>query len=367
MKSKRIAIVVAFLIVALIAVLFVLRFATRRSSEAPPSIDEIQAAEGVPVDVRVVRKGAIERHLEFLGTVQGIEQVNITSSLAIDIKGIAKRAGDQVRKGDVIIELARDRAGRAYHQFETAKESLEIAENDLRRMENLHKEGAVSGQALEQARLAYRNAKSQYDQASSVVDLVSPIDGVVTMVNATVGSMAEPGVPLATVASIDRMRVRCQVGHTEVAQLAVGQRATIQTASRRKAGTGSAATTEGEITRVSLSPDPSTKLFLVEITVDNENGGLRPGIVATVMIRIDEKTDVVLAPLDAVIDRRGEWYVYRVNSGRAALTKIEIGTADSDDVEIIDGVAEGDTVVSRGQYRLTDQARVKIQSIEGME
>ncbi|UCH82925.1 MAG: efflux RND transporter periplasmic adaptor subunit [Candidatus Latescibacterota bacterium] len=367
MKSRRIAIVVVLLIVAVLAVLFVLRFATRQSSEAPPSIDEIQAAEGVPVDVRVIRRGAVERHLELLGTVEGIGQVNISSSLAIDIKGIAKRAGDPVKKGEVIIELARDRAGRAYHQFEAAKESLEIAENDLRRMENLHEEGAVSGQALEQARLAYRNAKSQYDQASSVVDLVSPIDGVVTMINATVGSMAEPGVPLATVASIDRMRVRCHVGHTEVVQLAVGQRASIQTASRREAGSRDAVTAEGEITRVSLSPDPATKLFLVEITVDNHDGTLRPGVVATVLIRTDERTDVVLAPLDAVIERRGEWYVYRIDSGTAVLTKIEIGTADSDDVEVVDGVAEGDTVVTRGQYQLTDRARVRIQSIEGMD
>jgi RND family efflux transporter MFP subunit len=367
MKSKRIAIVVVLLIVALLIVLFVLRFATRRSSEAALSIDEIQAAEGVPVDVRVVRRGTVERYLELLGTVQGIEQVNITSSLAIDIKGIIKQAGERVKKGDVIIELARDRHGRAYHQYETAKQSLEIAENDLRRMENLHKEGAVSGQSLEQARLAYRNAKSQFDQASSVVDLVSPIDGVVTMVDVTVGSMAEPGVPLATVASIEQMRVRCFVGHTEVAELSVGQRAMINTGSRRGTGTGSSVTAEGKITRVSLSPDPATKLYLVEITVDNADGKLRPGAVTTASILVDEKTGVVLVPLDALIERQNQTYVYRVMSNRAALSEITIGTADVDEVEVIDGLADGDTVIFRGQYRLTDQARVKIQNIEGME
>jgi len=367
MKSKRIAIVVVVLVIALLVVLFALRFATRRSSEAALSIDEIQAAEGVPVDVRLVRMGNIERHLEFLGQTQGIEQVDITSSMPIDIAGIAKRPGDRVRKGEVVIELARDRQGRAYHQFEMAKQALEVAENDLRRMENLHKEGAVSGQSLEQARLAYRNAKSQFDQAASVVDLVSPIDGVVTMVSATVGSAAQPGVPLATVASIDRMLIRCYVGYTEVVELAVGQRASILTATRRGAGDGSPKNTEGEITRVSLSPDPATKLFLVEITVDNTDGRLRPGVVATAVIPVDEKTGVVLVPLDSVLERRGKTFVYRVAFGRAQLTEIAVGTADFDEVEVIDGVAEGDTVVFRGQYALTDQARVKIQSIEGME
>ena len=56
----------------------------------------------------------------------------------------------------------------------------DIARLDLERMQNLFDEGAVSGQSLEQARLAYENAKAQYDQAASVVDLVSPIEGVVT-------------------------------------------------------------------------------------------------------------------------------------------------------------------------------------------
>ncbi len=367
MKSKRIAVVVVVLVIGLLVALFAIRFATRRSSEAAKSIDEIQAAEGIPVDVLEVGRGTIERYLELLGNVQGIEQVDITSSLPIDIAGIAKGAGDRVGKGDVIIELARDRQGKAYHQFEMARQALENAQLDLERMQNLYREGAVSGQSLEQARLAYRNAKSQYDQATSVVDLVSPIDGIVTMINATVGSTAEPGVTLATVAAIDRMRIRCYVGQMEVGQLAVGQRALIQTATAsRAASSGRTPTAEGEITRVSLSSDPATKLFLIEVTVDNKNGSLRPGVVATVSVLVDEKTGVVLIPLDAVIERRDKEYAFRVASDRAVLSEITMGTADSDNVEVIDGVAEGDSVVIRGQSRLTDGARVKIRSVKRM-
>ncbi|MEJ2720937.1 MAG: efflux RND transporter periplasmic adaptor subunit [bacterium] len=368
MKSKWIAVVVVIVIIGLLVASFALRFATRRSQEPAKSIDEIQAEEGIPVDAVRVQRGTIKRYLEILGNVQGIEQVNITSSLPIDIAGIAKRAGDRVKKGDVIIELARDRQGNAYHQFEMARQALENARLDLERMENLYDAGAVSGQSLEQARLAYRNAKSQFDQAASVVDLVSPIDGVVTMVSATEGSTAEPGVPLATVASIDRMRVRCYVGQMEVAQLQVGQRALIQTSTTPSgAPTGRISSVEGEITRVSLSSDPATKLFLIEITADNKDGILRPGVVATVSVLVDEKPDVILVPLDSILERRGKNYVFRVASDRAVLSEIEMGTADSDNVEVFEGVAEGDTVVVRGQFRLTDGARVRIRSVEGTE
>ncbi|UCG53500.1 MAG: efflux RND transporter periplasmic adaptor subunit [Candidatus Latescibacterota bacterium] len=368
MKSKRIAFIVVLSIVGLLVILFALRFATLRTQTAARSIDEIQAAEGIPVDVQQVRKGTITRYVEILGTVQGAEQVDITSSLPIDITGIAKREGDRVRRGDVIIRLARDRQGKAYHQYAMAKQALENAENDLERMENLHKEGAVSGQALEQAQLAYRNAKSQFDQAASVVDLVSPIEGVVTMISATVGSAAVPGIPLATVASIDKMRIRCFVGHEEVTQLAVGQRAFVETSTtgrtRVNADLDPQGGTEGEVTRVSLSSDPETMLFLVEITTDNPEGKLRPGVVASVSVLIDERTDIVTVPMDALIERNGESYVYRISSNRARLTAVTTGTSNDEHVEVLGGVAEGDTIVYRGQYRLTDDALVNIHRIE---
>ncbi len=364
MKSKRIAVIVVSSIVALIVVLFVLRFATRRGQTAASSIDEIQAAEGIPVDVQIVQTGTVSRYLEILGTVRGIEQVHITSSLAIDITEIAKRAGDPVKNGDVIIRLARDRHGKAYHQYAMAEQALENAKLDLQRIENLHKEGAVSGQSLEQARLAYHNAKAQFDQASSVVDLVSPIDGVVTMVSATVGSQAAPGVPLATVASIDRMRVRCNVGYQEVIQLEVGQKAYIGISK----GTGRDNDTEdgieGEVTRVSLSSDPDTKLFLVEVTVDNRDGTLRSGIIATASVLVNQRADVITIPTGALLHRNQKSYVYRVTSNHARMSEVTAGIASGGFVELLDGVAEGDTIVTRGQFRLNDNARIKIHGIE---
>jgi RND family efflux transporter MFP subunit len=376
MKSKRIATIVVLSLVGLIVALIAVRFATIKRRAAAASIEEIQAAEGIPVDVQVVRKRPIAQYNELLGTVEGIEQVQITSSLPIDVTGIAKREGDPVRKGDVIIRLARDRRGKAFHQYATLKQALDNAKSDLERTENLHREGAVSGQALEQARLAYENAKAQYDEAASVVDLVSPIDGIVTMVNATVGSEAIPGAPLATVAEIDRMRVRCWVGHNEIAAMQTGQMAYVDspvgasaTASRDSsaaAGAGSPGI-EGEITRVSLSSDPATKLYLVEVTCGNAGGELRPGMVATVRVLVGENANALPIPSDAVIRRDDKSYVYRARSNRAVFTEVSLGADSGDFIDVTRGISDGDTVVVRGQFRLTDNARVRIRATEGMK
>ena len=376
MKSKRIATIVVFSLVGLIVALIAVRFATIKRRAAAASIEEIQAAEGIPVDVQVVRTRPISQFAELLGTVEGIEQVQITSSLPIDVTGIAKREGDPVRKGDVIIRLARDRRGRAFHQYATLKQALDNAKSDLERTENLHREGAVSGQSLEQARLAYESAKAQYDEAASAVDLVSPIDGIVTMVSATVGAEAAPGVPLATVAAIDRMRVRCWVGHNEIAAMQQGQKAYVEPprAVRGAAGADTAAVSrdgspgiEGEITRVSFSSDPATKLYLVEVTCGNAIGELRPGMVATVRVLVGENANALPVRNDAVIRRNDKSYVYRARSNRAVFTEVSLGADSGDYIDVTRGISDGDTIVVRGQSRLTDNARVRIRATEGTE
>jgi RND family efflux transporter MFP subunit len=373
MKSKRIATIVVLSLAGLIAVLIAVRFATLKRRAAAASIEEIQAAEGIPVDVQIVRRGPIAQYTEILGTVEGIEQVQITASLPIDVTGIAKHEGDPVRRGDVVIELARDRRGRAYHQYATLKQALDNAKSDLERTENLHREGAVSGQALEQARLAYENAKAQYDEAASAVDLVSPIDGIVTMVSATVGAEAVPGAPLATVAAIDRMRVRCWVGHGEIAAMRKGQRAYVEppagsgtAANEESAGAGSPGI-EGEITRLSFSSDPATKLYLVEVTCGNPDGALRPGMVASVQVLVGENPNALPVPGDALVRRDDKNYIYRARSNRAVFTEVALGANSGDFVDVTAGLAEGDTIVVRGQSRLTGDARLRIRTAEGTE
>jgi RND family efflux transporter MFP subunit len=365
MTPKKIARLVLVGILLVVIVVFVIRFMTLRGQTPASSIDEIQAAEGFPVDVQIIEKGAIARYLDVIGNVQGIEQVDLKSSLPIDVTGILKREGQTVKKGEVVIQLARDRRGNAFHQYTTARQALENAKSDLERMENLYKEGAVSGQMLEQARLAYENASSQYNEAASMVDLISPINGVVTLVNATVGSTAMPGVPLATVATIDKVRIRCFVGQEEVVQLRVGQKALIKTSVGAVSPQKDANALEGTVNKVAISADPETMLFLIEITADNSAGLLRPGVVASLSILIEEKKDVVTVPVTALVSRGEGIFVYLIDEGRAHLRDVTLGIDDGEFIELTDGATVGDTLVFRGQYRLADNVPVKIRRIEG--
>jgi RND family efflux transporter MFP subunit len=362
--SKKARLVIGGIFI-LLAILFAVRFVKMRGMKPAKSIDEIQAENGIPVDVVIARKGKIDKYMRLLGSVQGYEQVSLTSSLPIDVTGIVKHEGDKVRKGDVIIRLARDRRGNAYHQYSLAKQALENAERDLQRTRNLYREGAVSEQMLEKARLAYRNAKAQYTQALSMVDLVTPINGVVTRIDAVVGTAAVPGVPLATVASTDSVRIRCFVGQDEVRSLEPGQKAFICLSTPDgDPADDPLCDTEGVVKTVSLSADQETKLFLAEIVAGNPAGKMKPGLVASVSVLVDRIEDVVTIPKDAVVRREKGDFVYLVKAGKAALTKAELGVAGGEQIAVRAGIEEGDTLVVRGQFKLSDGLKVLIHKVE---
>jgi len=126
---------------------------------------------------------------------------------------INARVGDYVKTGDVLFEL--DKSG-AQSQFYQAQAVFLNAQKDFERMKNLFNEGAVSRQALDQAQTGYDVAKANFDAAKSTVEITSPISGVVTAINVNIGDLANPQMPLATVANIGRMKAKFNVGESDV-------------------------------------------------------------------------------------------------------------------------------------------------------
>jgi len=358
--SKAKLIISALFIV--IILLFVVRFMALRGRTTAPSLDEIQAVEGIPVDVMILESGSIDRFLEILGEIQGIEQVEIVSSMPIDITRIVKREGATVRKGDVIVKLARDRAGNAYHQYALAEQAYDNAKRDVGRMENMFAEGAVSEQLLEQARLNYKNTAAQFQQARSMVDLVSPINGVVTRVDATEGKAAVPGMPLVTIASTGQVRVRCFVGQDEIGLLHPGQPAEICLTTLAVGGE-EGCKVQGEVHTVSQSADATSKLFLTEIIADNADGVLKSGLVASVKILVEKNEDVLTIPEDALVRRAESDFIYLIKQGNAVMTPVVQGVSNGERIALSGNIAVGDTFVVRGQFKLTDGKKVRINEI----
>jgi RND family efflux transporter MFP subunit len=158
------------------------------------------------------------------------------------------------------------------------------------------------------------------------------------------------------VARIDTVRIVCFVAQDDLDLLRVGQPAWV------RVGRGGDEREElpARVSRVSQSVDPVNGLFRVELQAANPRARLKPGTVVEASVRVDRREDVLAVPAEAVVERSGRQVVFLVRGGRARLLPVTLGIDDGERVEARGGIQAGDTLVVRGQHRLSDGARVRI-------
>jgi cobalt-zinc-cadmium efflux system membrane fusion protein len=118
--------------------------------------------------------------------------------------------------------------------------------------------------------------------------------------------------------------------------------------------TALAAPVQGRVTKISPTLDEMSRTAQVEITVENPEHRLKPGMFAQVLIPTEVRSDTVLVPRSAIIENEanGERYVFVVDSGRSRKTSVEYGLTEGSLVEIIKGLDAGVPVIISGQQNL---------------
>ena len=263
-----------------------------------------------------------------------------------------------------LFDQAKYRADGLRAQFAAAKHTLESAELNL----------VVLQHNLEaaDARIA------QAEEALSYTTIRSPIDGVVTRINAEVGevvmtgTMNNPGTVIMEVADLSQMLVVAEVDEADIGELKAGQEAKVYVQAFKDVEL------KGTVDSIALTHRWSrngTKYFRTEILLENDPnvGKLYSGLTADVDIQTRSHTDVVKVPSQAVLARevdslplevrdnsaeldKGKTHatvVYRYNDGKAVVTPVKIGASDLTHTIITAGVSEGDNVVV-GPYKVLD-------------
>ncbi len=311
----------------------------------------------IPVEVAGVKRQALTVTKSYTGTLEGEEQANIVPKLAERITGVRVRVGDAVRAGQVIVEL--DKGG-ATSQYFQADASFRNAEKTYQRMKSLYEEGAVSLQVLDGAQTAYEVSKANFDAARSAVELTTPVSGLVTAVNNSVGDLTSPGMVVATVARINRMKVIFNASETDVPRLSVGQMV------RVTSGTQEPAT--GSIIQISKSADVRSRSFEIRALFPNtKERGYRPGIYCTVEVLLTTTGQSLVIPTRAIQSDGLTNRVFVVRDGRSYLREVAVGVSDGVSSEILGGLGGQDTVITTGATSARDSGYVNIAAAPAAE
>lgn len=323
-------------------------------SRQSQSMNKTQATDVnvVPIEIAVAEQKNISVTKTYSGTLEGEEQANIVAKISERITHIRGHIGEYVRAGQVILSLDKSGASSQYYQAEA---NFSNAEKNLQRMKSLYDEGAISLQALDGAQTAYDIARANFNAARSAVELTTPIAGVITALNVSVGDLATPGVVLTTIANINRMKVIFNISETDVVNLAIGQKVQVYSEARPDEKV------EGGIIQLAKSADVRSRSFEIKAMFPNTSDTwFKPGLFCKVIVQIAPQKQTLVVPNIAIQSDGINNRVFVVLNGRSFQRAVQVGVTDGENTEILQGLAERDTVVTVGVTNVRDSSFVKV-------
>jgi membrane fusion protein (multidrug efflux system) len=352
--------------VALVAVLAISAMVTwmfanlRSEKEAAVETASTDARDEIMVQVQAVEHKELVFSVTAAGTVTPQRRVTVSAEVGAKVLSNAVGEGAAVRAGDRLIRLD-DREIRLQIQeasSSVSREQVDLAKSDYERKERLFADGAVTRSSLDQAKnqylsldSAYRTAQARIAQLRERADktnITSPLTGVVAQLLVEPGEFVGPGTPLAVIEDMEEVLVVVEVPDRDVVRLRPLQ--VVEATTDAYPGR----VFQGVIERVGSVANPVTRSFEIEARVGNPEGEMRSGMITTIRILLDKRRCLVV-PASALLDEReGEARVLLVSGGTARSVEVGIGSRQDRDVELVQGLAEGDEVVVNGHDQVRD-------------
>jgi len=333
--------------------------------EAKPAEVPTITAETAPVARKTLVDEIVAR-----GTITAIpnEDVKVSALVAGRVNSLRVAEGDSVREGQVLAELDRqpleDQRRQTLATVEQAKAQIENARLNLQRNQQLFDRGIAAGKEVEDARTAMAAAQAALEQANASLSTAnrnieratvrSPIAGQVVKRMVNVGEQVDgtAAQPIVEIANLDRVELAAQVPAEHLGRIKVGQPATLVTdAFEGRSFTGS-------VIAIAPAVDATTNAGLARIRVNNAGHALKVGMFAEAHVTHDEHKDALVVPPPAVVKVDEGAVVYVVSGDMAQRTPVKTGLEKPDAVEILEGVKDGQTVLTSSVYGLGEKAKL---------
>ena len=395
------------------AVLLVLSACTKK--------EEAQPEAPAPVQVTAVTQATIRHIVSGDGVLYPQDQANVIPKITAPVQKFYVRRGDHVKQGqllavlenrDLVAAAAESKGAvsqaesnlrttegatvpeavvKAQTDVESARQARDGAKKVLDSREQLFKDGALAGRLVEESRVAYAQAQSQYQAAEEHLKtlqsvakeeqvksaaaqvetakahydsqeaqvgysrVVSPIAGVIADRPLNEGEIAATGAPLATVMDISRVVARINVPQADAPSVKVGQAAIISR-------TDSSEQVDGKVMVVSPATDPNTTTVQVWIQIPNTGERLKPGTSVHASIIAEEYKAASVVPAAAILPgEEGGTAVLTVSSDSIAHKRgVKLGVREGNQVQILSGASPGEEVVVVGGLGVDDKAKVKV-------
>lgn len=309
--------------------------------------------EAVPVEVAKAGRRSIAASYAGTAPLEARGEAQVVAKTS----GIALRVfadvGQQVRAGQPLVQIDRDRAALQVAQADAQVRKLEA---NYRRASQLVDQKMVSVNDVDQLRYDLENARASLRMARlelSYGTVTAPISGVVAARNIKLGNLVQINTPIFTIVDNSRLEATLNAPEREIETLKAGQ--AVQLSVDALPGK----TFEGRIDRVSPVVDSGSGTFRVICAFDG-GGLLQPGMFGRIRIEYDQRANALVIPRTALLEDGNAPAVFTVKASKAARAALKLGYVDGEWVEVREGLREGDPVVVAGKAALREGSAVQV-------
>lgn len=340
---------------------------------APSPSTDIQSR----VDTVVVEYSAVKMALTLAGRVTYGEDrfSRISSPLQGRVVEVRAKLGDRVKAGDILLVIDSPDISSAYSEFVKVASELQYATRAYELAKDLYESKALPQKDLKQAendliksRAEFRRAKERLlslrvpageldkplaeQKITSRFDMKSPLAGTVVERNVTPGQSVngDPTQVLFTVADLDKLQVAADLYERDLDLVKVGQVAAVTVEAYPGVSFPAVLSAIGDVV------DPTTRTIKVRAMVDNETHKLKPEMFARLNIDVGDSNQFIAVPREAVLEVDGKEFVYVAQADNRYVKRlVKTATASNDQVRILEGLAPGERVVTKGAVLIKGQ------------
>ncbi len=348
---------------------------TAKDTAAPPE------EQAVTVSTAKAVTGDITEVSSLVGKLKPNKTVNVVPKMQGKAAAVNFDVGDHVNAGDVLLKIddsdiqtqvktAGAGLNMAQANYTLNKQKYEQSQADFARYDALFKEGAITQQQYEQAKLSVSpdmvklyqaqlaQAQASYDSAKSMLNntvVTSPMSGVVAARNVNAGEMVGAAMPPFIIMDNSSMLAEVDLTEALVNKVRAGDKMSVEVGDPGQA-------VDGVVDTVAPAASQQTGLFPVNIRIANKDGQFKAGMSANVMLSNEIHKNVVTVPKEAVAVQSTVSVVFTVKDGKAVRNVVETGISGDKNVEIVSGIKAGDEIIVKGQNLLSGGEKLRIEN-----